>query len=58
MEQLFTFTSIILTCSFAIIIGSPILFGLSFIGGLTYHIIRGRKKGWSLPKDVKDTHSW
>jgi hypothetical protein len=58
MEQLFTFTSIILTCSLAIIIGSPILFGLSFIGGLTYHIIRGRKKGWSLPKDVKDTHSW
>jgi hypothetical protein len=58
MEQLFTFASIILTCSLAIIIGSPILFGLSFIGGLTYHIIRGRKKGWSLPKDVKDTHSW
>jgi hypothetical protein len=58
MEQLFTFAGIIFACAFAIIIGSPILFGISFIGGVVYHVIRGRKKGWSLPKDVKDRHSW
>jgi hypothetical protein len=58
MEQLFTFLVIIFFCSLAIITGSPIMFGISFIGGIFYHIIRGKIKGWSLPKEVKKMHSW
>jgi hypothetical protein len=34
------------------------LFLVSFIGGVAYHVIRGRKKGWSLPNDIKKRHSW
>lgn len=58
MEQLFTFAGIIFTCTLAILVESPILFGVSFAGGVLYHILRGKIKGWSLPKDVKDRHSW
>ncbi len=58
MEQLFTFIGIIFACILAVIIESPILFGISFAGGILYHVIRGKIKGWSLPKDVKDRHSW
>lgn len=58
MEQLFTFTGIILVCVFAILIEAPIFFGISFIGGIAYHVMRGKIKKWSLPKDTKDTHSW
>jgi hypothetical protein len=58
MEQLFTFIGIIFACVLAVIIESPILFGVSFAGGILYHILRGKIKGWSLPKDVKDRHSW
>ena len=58
MEQLFTFVGVILACTFAVIIQSPLLFGVAFAGGVLYHVIRGKVKGWSLPKDVKDRHSW
>jgi hypothetical protein len=58
MEQLFTFIGIIFACVLAVIIESPILFGISFAGGILYHVLRGKIKGWSLPKDVKDRHSW
>ena len=58
MEQLLTFLVIIFLCSLTIGIESPILFAVLFIGGIVYSILRGRKKGWSLPKDVKNTHSW
>jgi hypothetical protein len=58
MEQLFTFLIIIFFCSLTMVIGSPIMFGLFFIGGLIYHIVRGKIKGWSLPNDIKKRHSW
>ena len=58
MEQLFTFLIIIFFCSLTIAMEYPIMFGLSFIGGLIYHIIRGKIKGWSLPNDIKKRHSW
>jgi hypothetical protein len=58
MEQLFTFTGIILMLIVALLVNSALLFLVSFVGGVAYHVIRGRKKGWSLPKEVKDRHSW
>jgi hypothetical protein len=58
MEQLLTFIGIISMLILAILINSAILFLGSFIGGVAYHVIRGTKKGWSLPKEVKDRHSW
>ena len=58
MEQLFTFIGIIFACVLAVIMESPVLFGVSFAGGVLYHVLRGKIKGWSLPKDVKDRHSW
>ena len=58
MEQLFTFIGIVLACTIAMLIESPALFGVAFAGGVLYHVLRGKLKGWSLPKDVKDTHSW
>jgi hypothetical protein len=36
--------------------------GLSFIAVVTlcssYLVVRGRQKGWRLPKNIKDTHKW
>lgn len=58
MEQLLTFVGIIFACTLAVIMESPFLFGVSFAGGVLYHVLRGKIKGWSLPKDVKDRHSW
>lgn len=58
MEQLLTFIGIISMLIVAILINSALLFMISFIGGVGYHVTRGRKKGWSLPKDVKKRHSW
>jgi hypothetical protein len=58
MEQLITFIIIVLISVTTLMLNSPLLFLLSFIGGVSYHVIRGRKKGWSLPKEVKNTHSW
>lgn len=58
MEQLLTFIGIISMLIVAILINSALLFMISFIGGVVYHVTRGRKKGWSLPKEVKKRHSW
>lgn len=58
MEQLFTFAGIILMLIVTLLINSALLFLVSFVGGVAYHVIRGRKKGWTLPKEVKDRHSW
>lgn len=58
MEQLFTFITIIAMLVLAILINSGLVFLVSFVGGIAYHVIRGRKKGWSLPKEVKNRHSW
>jgi len=58
MEQLFTFAGIILMLIVALLINSALLFLVSFVGGVAYHVIRGRKKGWTLPKEVKNRHSW
>ena len=56
MEELISFLSTVTICSIAITNDMPGLFLATFVIGLTYHIIRGRKKGWKLPKDIKDTH--
>lgn len=58
MEQLFTFITIIAMLVLAILINSGLIFLVSFVSGIAYHVVRGRKKGWSLPKEVKDRHSW
>jgi len=58
MEQLFTFAGIILMLIVALLLNSALLFLVSFVGGVAYHVIRGRKKGWTLPKEVKNRHSW
>ncbi len=56
MEQMLSFIVTIVICTLAIEYDKPIIFLLGFIGGCAYHIIRGRKMGWKLPKDIKDTH--
>jgi hypothetical protein len=58
MEQLLTFTGIIVMLILALLINSALVFLATFVGGVAYHVIRGRKKGWSLPKEVKKSHSW
>lgn len=58
LEQLFTFTGIILACTTAMLMQSPKLFLLCFVGGVGYHVVRGKKKGWKLPNGVKNSHSW
>lgn len=58
MEQLLTFIGIIAMLVIALLINSALVFLFTFVGGVAYHVIRGRKKGWSLPKEVKNRHSW
>ena len=58
MEQLLTFVGIIGMLIIALLLNSALLFLVSFVGGIAYHVTRGRKKGWSLPKEVKNRHSW
>lgn len=58
MEQLLTFIGIIAMLVLALMINSALIFLFTFVGGISYHVVRGRKKGWSLPKEVKDRHSW
>jgi hypothetical protein len=38
------------------VFNSPAMFLTSFIIGCSYLVLRGRKKGWRLPKDIKNTH--
>ena len=57
MEQGLSFIAVIVLCTIAMFVfNSPLMFLTSFIGGSTYLGIRGRKKGWRLPKNIKDTH--
>ena len=57
MEQILSFLLTIILCTVALVVlQNPLLFLISFISGVGYQVIRGRKKGWKLPKDVKNTH--
>ena len=58
MEQIIAFWILVLICGLSIETNSPITFAVTFIGGLSYLIIRGKIKQWALPKGIKDTHSW
>lgn len=58
MEQLLSFLALIILLVIAVTFKLPLLFIVSFVGGVTYHVIRGKVKGWKLPKQIKDTHSW
>lgn len=56
MEQLLSFLLTVSICTVAVITNNPALFSVAFIIGSTYQIIRGRQKGWKLPKQIKETH--
>jgi len=57
MEQGLSFIAVIVLCTISMFVfNSPLMFLTSFVGGSTYLVIRGRKKGWRLPKNIKDTH--
>ena len=50
MEQGLTFIAVIVLCTIAMFVfNSPLMFLTSFIGGSSYLVIRGRKKGWKWP---------
>jgi hypothetical protein len=47
MEQGLSFIAVIILCMVAMFVfNSPLMFLALFIGGSTYLLIRGRKKGW------------
>jgi uncharacterized membrane protein YqjE len=57
MEQGLSFIAVVVMCTMAIIVfNSQMMFLTSFVVGCTYLVLRGRKKGWKLPKNIKDTH--
>lgn len=58
MEELLIFLLFIGLVIFATLISSGILILTVFTIFTTYRVIRGKIKGWKLPKDIKDTHSW
>ena len=58
MEELLIFLLFIGLVIFATLISSGILILTVFIIFTAYRVIRGKIKGWKLPKDIKDTHSW
>jgi hypothetical protein len=59
MEQGLSFIAVVTLCSLAMfVLNSPIAFLIMFVLGSTYLVVRGRKKGWRLPKNIKDTHKW
>jgi hypothetical protein len=50
MEQGLGFIVVIVLCTLAMFVfSSPLMFLTSFIGGSSYLVIRGRKKGWQWP---------
>ena len=50
MEQGLSFIAVIVLCTIAMFVfNSPLMFLTSFIGGSSYLVIRGRKKGWKWP---------
>jgi uncharacterized membrane protein len=58
MEELLIFLLFIGLVIFATLISSGILILTVFTIFTAYRVIRGKIKGWKLPKDIKDTHSW
>ena len=58
MDELLIFLLFIGLVIFATLISSGILILTVFIIFTAYRVIRGKIKGWKLPKDIKDTHSW
>lgn len=59
MEQLITFITVVTLTSVSVIVfANPMLFLISFVGGLGYMVLRGKQKGWSLPNEIKKRHSW
>ena len=58
MEQAISFIAVVVIASILLIAKLPHLFLVFFVVGCTYLVIRGKKKNWTLPKDIKDTHSW
>ncbi len=48
MEQGLSFIAVIVLCTIAMFVfNSPLMFLTSFIGGCSYLVIMGRKRGWS-----------
>jgi hypothetical protein len=59
MEQGLSFIAVVTLCTLAMFVfNSPLLFLIAFFSGSTYLVIRGKKMGWRLPKNIRDTHSW
>jgi hypothetical protein len=59
MEQGLSFIAVVTLCSLAMfVLNSPIIFLITFTLGSSYLVIRGKQKGWRLPKNIKDTHQW
>ena len=57
MEQGLSFIAVVALCSVAMFVFySPALYLVTFFGGTTYLVLRGKKKGWKLPKNIKETH--
>ena len=57
MEQGLSFIVVVALCNIAMFVfNSPIMFLTFFMAGGCYLVIRGRKKGWKLPKNIKETH--
>lgn len=59
MEQGLSFIVVIVLCVITMFVfNSPLLFLVTFFGGSSYLVLRGKKMGWRLPKNIKNTHSW
>jgi hypothetical protein len=57
MEQGLSFIAVVALCMVVLFVfNSPLLFLITFLLGSSYLVLRGRKKGWRLPKNIKETH--
>ena len=57
MEQGLSFITVVALCAVVLFVfNSPLLFLITFLLGSSYLVLRGRKKGWRLPKNIKETH--
>ena len=57
MEQGLSFIAVVTLCSLAMILtDSSITFLVTFVSGSSYLVIRGKRKGWRLPNNIKNTH--
>ena len=51
MEQGLSFIAVVALCSVAMFVFySPALYLVTFFGGATYLLLRGKNKGWAWPK--------